>query len=115
MFLLLLFAVQAKGQYFIIGQEPASVKWQQIKTRDYRIIYPNTYGEMAQYYIKLLRLTQPAVNASSQSKLKRTSVILHNNTVTSNAVVPVINQFSKLVNAPGIISKFKKENYSSFH
>ncbi len=89
LFLMLLAAVPVKGQYFIIGQEPASVKWNQIKTGDYQIIYPSNYGEMAQYYINLLTLTQPAVNYAYQSKLKRTSVILHNHTVTSNAVVPI--------------------------
>ena len=89
MFLLLLFVVQAKGQYFTVGQEPASVKWQQIKTNDHRIIFPTTYGEMAQYYINLLRLTQPAVNTPYVRNIKRATVILHNHTVTSNAVVPI--------------------------
>ncbi len=89
LFLLLLAASGANGQYFMNGQEPASLRWQQIKTKDYRIIYPTDYGEMAQYYINLLSLTQPAVNAAYQSKLRRINIILHNHTVTSNAMVPV--------------------------
>jgi len=89
LFLLLLSVFQVKAQYFIIGQEPASIKWNQIKTGDYRIIYPSGYGEMAQYYINLLRLTQLSVDTPYVSRIRRTTVILHNHTVISNAVVPI--------------------------
>ncbi len=82
-------AVHLRGQYFINGQEPASVRWHQIKTNDFQIIYPENYSEQAQYYINVLKLSQPAINESYQSNLKRISVILHNNTTTSNAMVPI--------------------------
>ncbi len=89
LFILFICAVQLKGQYFINGQEPASVKWKQIKTHYFQIIYPENYSEMAQYYVNVLTLSQPAINASYRSDLKRISVILHNNTTTSNAMVPI--------------------------
>jgi hypothetical protein len=89
LFVMFICSIQLFGQYFINGQEPASVKWQQIKTRDFQIIYPTNYTEQAQYYINVLKLSQPAINASYQSNLKRISIILHNNTTTSNAMVPI--------------------------
>ena len=89
LFILFICVVQVKGQYFINGQEPASVRWKQIKTKDFQIIYPSNYGELAQYYINVLSLSRPAINESYLSDTKRISVILHNNTVTSNAMVPI--------------------------
>lgn len=86
---LVICTVKLNAQYFIGGQEPASVKWRQIKTEDFQIIYPTNYSELAQYYINTLKLSQPAINESYQSDLKRISVILHNNTTTSNAMVPI--------------------------
>jgi len=89
LFVLFICSAQLNAQYFLNGQEPASVKWEQIKTNDFQIIYPSNYSKQAQYYINVLKLSQPAINASYQSNLRRISVILHNNTTTSNAMVPI--------------------------
>ncbi len=89
LFVLFIWSAQLNAQYFLNGQEPASVKWKQIKTEDFQIIYPSNYSEQAQYYINVLKLSQPAINASYQSHLRRISIILHNNTTTSNAMVPI--------------------------
>ena len=89
MLMLFICSAQLNAQYFLNGQEPASVKWEQIKTKDFQIIYPSNYSKQAQYYINVLKLSQPAINASYQSNLRRISVILHNNTTTSNAMVPI--------------------------
>ncbi len=85
------FSLEAQAQYFSNGQDPASVKWDQIKTKYFKIIYPREYGEMAQYYINVLALSSQYVTEPylDMDKQKRISVILHNRTTSSNAMVPI--------------------------
>ncbi len=91
LFLAIATPVKVRSQYFSNGQEPASVKWNQIKTGKFQIIYPQNYSAMAQYYINLLKLTSPIVAGPylNMQQIKRVPVVLHNNTTTSNAMVPV--------------------------
>ncbi|MBP1674160.1 MAG: hypothetical protein H6Q24_298 [Bacteroidetes bacterium] len=35
----------ASGQYYNTGQDPGTVKWMQIKTGRFTVIYPKSYGE----------------------------------------------------------------------
>ena len=91
-FLLFLFLIVSSGahsQYFITGQDPGSTKWRQIKTQYFQVIYPDNYSEWAQYYINVLSLTGPVINSDYKSKVRRISVILHNQTTTSNANAPI--------------------------
>jgi hypothetical protein len=89
--LFVLLAQKAHSQYFLTGQDPGSIKWDQIKTDKFQIIYPQDYAEMAQYYINLLSLTSPEVSQPyiNFDKVRRVSVILHNRTTTSNAMVGI--------------------------
>ena len=36
------------GQYFTAGQDPASIKWHQINSDNFQIIYPSDYEIQAQ-------------------------------------------------------------------
>lgn len=89
--LLIALSIQLQAQYFNNGQDPASIKWEQIKTGEFQIIYPRNYAAMAQYYINVLRLSSPNVARPyiNPQKIKRISVVLHNRTTTSNAMVPL--------------------------
>lgn len=73
------------AQYFDLGQEPASVKWQQIKTKDFRIIFSKDFaGEanrMANYLNKVIA-TYPGTIGHKPRKI---NVIIHNRSVISNA------------------------------
>ena len=42
--LLLLFVRVSFAQYYDTGADPASLKWMQIKTGNFTVIYPKTYG-----------------------------------------------------------------------
>jgi len=79
----------ANAQYYLIGQDPASTKWKQIKTDKFQIIYPDNYSNWAQYYINILTLTAPYTNNDYRSTLSRSTVILHNQTSYSNAVTAI--------------------------
>lgn len=42
--LLLMLPLIMSGQYYDTGQDPAGLKWLQIKTGRFRVIYPEKYG-----------------------------------------------------------------------
>ncbi|PLX14888.1 MAG: hypothetical protein C0598_00305, partial [Marinilabiliales bacterium] len=77
----------ARSQFYLNGQDPASLKWSQIKTPTFNIIFPESYTEKAQEYANILELSKYAVNQHYNSKFKRFKVVLHNQTTTSNAMV----------------------------
>jgi len=80
-----------RSQYYSNGEDPASIKWNQIKTEKFRVIYPQNYSEMAQYYINLMNLSSPKVAGPylDFQKIKRVPLVLHNRTTVSNAMVPI--------------------------
>ena len=42
-FIFLLVSLAANAQYFDSGQDPASLRWLQIKTRNFTLVYPESY------------------------------------------------------------------------
>ncbi|MCF6170022.1 MAG: hypothetical protein L3J66_03490 [Bacteroidales bacterium] len=98
--LTLLLAEEAHPQYFLTGQDPASVKWKQIKTENFQLIFPQGYESVAQYYINTLEMTSPFVAEPYSETRKRVSVILHNQTTTSNALVAIAPMRSEFYEMP---------------
>ena len=82
-----LFSTQAEAQYYLTGQDPASVKWRQIKTKEFRLVFPEGYEKIANYYANLLQLSIPYVNTPYHAHLRRLNIVLHNRSTTSNAMV----------------------------
>lgn len=78
-----------KAQYFLNGQNPAYIKWKQLNTDYFQVIFPKGYDSIAQYYVNLMSLTKPFVSEDYQPKPRKVSIILHNRTTTSNAMVPI--------------------------
>jgi hypothetical protein len=84
----LLFAVQAvTGQYYETGQDPASLRWKQIKTGRFTIIYPETYGEGGILYAKALNESYSKLMSLFPEKKFKIPVVLHNYTIQSNGYV----------------------------
>lgn len=88
-FLALLFLISSPGftQFYITGQDPASIKWKQINTPSFKIIFPESYSKKALEYANHLELSKNAVNSVYDSKLRKFKIVLHNQTTTSNAMV----------------------------
>ncbi len=79
------FALHA--QYYSSGQDPASVKWGQINTRNFKVIYPEDYLITAQYVANVLEYAARLDTISLSARVKKIPVILHNNTSVSNAQI----------------------------
>lgn len=87
-FAILLLPVQlVSGQYYNTGQDPSSLKWMQIKTGRFTVIYPENYGtggkafaeSLDQAYLKLVTLFP--------EKKFRIPVVIHSLSTQSNGYV----------------------------
>ncbi len=88
-FVLMMIACQATSlaQYYIRGQDPASIRWKQIHTEHFRLIFPEDYEERATYVADLLEFIHEPASASLGHRPRKVPVILHNQTVEPNGFV----------------------------
>lgn len=99
--LLLLFSLlSAQAQYFLTGQDPASIKWKQMRTENFRFIFPDNYPRQARYLANLFEHSYQAVRFDLSAPPLRTSVILHNQSVISNAMVAFAPRRVEMYNTP---------------
>ncbi len=76
-----------QAQYYLTGEDPATVKWNQLQTIYFRVIYPQSNRSQAEKLAKLLDTVYQASNFDLSSKPIRTDLILHSHAVISNALV----------------------------
>jgi hypothetical protein len=86
-FILLTFVLKSASQYYISGQDPASLRWRQIHSSNFQIIYPEKIESKAQHLANILEYIYTDVSQTLSHKPAKISVILHNHTVQSNGLV----------------------------
>jgi hypothetical protein len=84
---LLLTIHSVSGQYYETGQDPASLKWKQIKTGSFTIIYPEKYGSGGKLYAKALDEAYSKLTLLFPEQKFNIPVIIHNYSITSNGYV----------------------------
>jgi hypothetical protein len=85
---LLLFSVPfLSAQYYNTGQDPASIKWKQIKTGRFTVIYPENYGLEGMTYAKTLNEAYSKLLSLFPEKKFTIPVVIHNYTIQSNGYV----------------------------
>jgi hypothetical protein len=88
LYAVLLFSVQAViAQYYDTGQDPASLKWKQIKTGRFTVIYPEKYGPGGIVYAKELDEAYSKLMSLFPEKKFTLPVVIHNFTIQSNGYV----------------------------
>ncbi len=94
-------ATGAIAQYYDTGQDPASLRWRQIRTPHFRVIFPDDFSAGAAEYARLLedsysRLSHlyPDVNVS-------VPVIIHSHSMLSNGYVSWAPRRMELYPLPG--------------
>jgi len=75
------------AQFYNNGQDPACLKWKQINTEHYRILFPEDFLSKSQYLANLFEYTYSYENYSLQSNPRKITVIVHNQSVVSNGLV----------------------------
>ena len=88
----LLAAGIANAQFYSVGEDPGQTRWSQIRTENYRLVYPEGLDSLAQSYAAYLEQVRIPVGGSlgylpNQSYSKPLPVILHPFTSSSNGVV----------------------------
>jgi len=81
-----------KAQFYTIGSDPGSIRWSQIETNAYKIIYPSGMDSLARVYAVNLESARCVVGNSvgfvpNESYKKKLPVILHNFSTIDNGVV----------------------------
>jgi len=85
--LLILPTRNASGQYYDTGSEPASLKWMQIKTDHFTIIYPEKYGPGGPAYAKSLDDAYSKMISLFPERKFKIPVVIHSYTTMSNGYV----------------------------
>jgi hypothetical protein len=75
------------AQYYETGQDPGSLKWQQIITQRFRVIFPETYGIEGVRFAKELDESYAKIKNVFPDKKFRIPVIIHSYTTESNGYV----------------------------
>jgi len=74
-------------QYYDTGTDPASVRWSQIKTDRFRVIYPESFGNEGIKFAQSLEESYQKVSLYYPGIKFKLPVIIHNYTVNSNGYV----------------------------
>jgi hypothetical protein len=85
--ILIFVTIDISAQYYDTGQDPARLKWLQIKTNRFRIIYPENYGSQGIEFARELDNAYSDLTTLYNAKKFRLPVIIHNYTIQSNGYV----------------------------
>ncbi len=77
----------ANAQYFQTGQDPSSIRWHQINTANFQVIYPDEFENEAQRVAFVLDKVFQYGTKTLNHQPKKISVVLHTRTVNSNGLV----------------------------
>ena len=88
----LLASMPARAQFYSAGNDPGAVRWSQIRTDHYRVIYPSGIDSLARAYALSLQRQYPRIGRSigfmpSELCTKPMPVILHPFTPYANGMV----------------------------
>ena len=91
-------------QFYDNGQDPAGLKWKQINTKNYRILFPEDFLPQAQRLANLLDYTYAYENYSLHSKPRKITVVVHDQAVVSNGMVVWAPRRVELYTVPDPVS-----------
>lgn len=80
------FPLASLAQYFNTGQDPASYHWRQIKTKNFRIIYPEDFEKKSQYLANILEIVSRNETKTLSAKVSRIPIVIHTGSVISNGI-----------------------------
>ncbi len=87
LFVLLLLATQISGQYYSSGADPASIRWQQINTSRFRLVFPQEFTTPALNLAAFLDSLAPHIDATLQHKPRKIDILVHGHSSYSNGFV----------------------------
>lgn len=85
--LLLLVGFHASGQYFSTGEDPASIRWRQISTLHFQLVYPEGFENNAQKLANYFEKVYQSGGNTLNHRPGKIPVLFHTSTVQSNGMV----------------------------
>ena len=85
--IVLLISTSIQAQYYNTGQDPANLKWLQIKTDKFRIIYPEKFGSEVIEFARSLERAYSNLSPLYNTGKVKIPVIIHNYTTQANGYV----------------------------
>jgi hypothetical protein len=85
--LFLISSFQASAQYYETGQDPASLKWNQINSEHFKIVFPDSFLQQAGKFAVELENAYLKLNTVYPLKKVSIPVILHSYSMVSNGYV----------------------------
>lgn len=98
--LLCLASTGATAQIFQAGDDPSSLKWEQIRTGHFQVIFPEGFTQEARRMTSVLEAQYDTNAAVLDHRPGRIPVILHNQSVSSNGFVTWAPKRMELVTTP---------------
>lgn len=89
------------AQYYSVGEDPSGIRWRQINTTNFQIIYPTDFEIKAQRMASILEKVYHNAGLSLQHQPRKISVILHTSTVRSNGFAAWAPARVELYTTPG--------------
>ena len=88
-FLILYFtnSISVFPQYFETGQDPSSVKWRQINTTNFKLVYDSSYEFQAQRLAAIFEYCDTLSGKTLSQKPQKISIIIHNHSAIANGLV----------------------------
>ncbi|MEA1886432.1 MAG: hypothetical protein U9N72_04410 [Bacteroidota bacterium] len=87
-FIMVLVSLGIKGQYYETGQEPASLRWEELNSYHFRFIYPESYSNRMKKVVYSFEKAYDLLKGSyNEPLLDKIPVIIHNHTTASNGYV----------------------------
>ncbi len=99
-FFFLFLASQSMAQFYITGVEPFGTKWRQIKTENFRILFPSEAEKMAFRYANLLSVIHSVTPKSLGAKQKIFDIVIHNHSTLSNGFVAWAPKRMEIISQP---------------
>jgi hypothetical protein len=79
--------VGVSGQFYESGQDPASIRWKQINTPNFQVIFPAGFDKQAAHFTTTLEYIYEHVGKTLRHTPKKISIVLHSQSSTSNGFV----------------------------
>lgn len=87
-------------QFYSGGEDPAYIRWNQLNTDHFKVIYPSEFRSEAQRITSLLEFYYEPNSSYLSHRPRKIPVVLHNHSVYSNGFVALAPKRMELVTTP---------------
>lgn len=101
----LFFHLNCNGQYYNLGQNPPSTHWLQIKSENFQVIFPSNFKNEAQKLANILTYANEKTRINLNTKPKKISILLQNNTTVDNGFVTLAPKRSEFYATPSQLNE----------